>query len=154
MDHTADSYWIGELAERSGMSPDTIRYYERAGVLPEPDRSPAGYRVYGDGDLERLRFIHRAKALGLTLEEIGEIRELAEAGIEPCDHVRARLRERLAQVEESVRELALLRDRLKGALSRAEKASSRGSVVAGPSRGPTDRRSTSRAGTAGKRDDR
>lgn len=116
-----ESFYIGELAERTGVSADTIRYWEDEGVLPEPRRSDAGYRLYGEASVERLDFVRQAQGLGLTLEEIGEILTLVEErGVDPCAHVEAKLRERLTQVEERMHELEVLRGRLRSALSRAE----------------------------------
>lgn len=69
---------IGELAKRAGVAIDTVRYYEREGLLPKPPRQRSGYRRYEQGDVLRLRFIRRAKALGFTLEEIGGLLELSE----------------------------------------------------------------------------
>lgn len=121
------SFFIGELAERTGVSADTIRYYEDEGVLPEPRRSDTGYRLYDEGTVERLRFVRQAQALGLRLEEIAEILALVEErGLDPCSHVEARLRERLAQVEERMRDLDALRERLRAALRRAEAAPGEG----------------------------
>ena len=107
-----EKLFIGTLAERTGVSPDTIRYWEDEGVLPEPERSDAGYRLYGEAAVERLRFVRQAQALGLQLDEIAEILALvAQRGVEPCAHVEARLRERLGQVNERIRELEALRER-------------------------------------------
>lgn len=93
---------IGELAEVLGLNPKTIRYYEQIGLLPQPQRTRAGYRLYSDADLERLRFIVRAKAVGLSLDEIREVLELRRAGQQPCAHVVALLDEHLAGVEEQL----------------------------------------------------
>lgn len=118
-----DTFFIGTLADRAGVTPDTVRYYEEEGVLPEPERSDAGYRLYGEEAVDRLRFVQQAQALGLQLEEIAEILALVEErGIDPCSHVEAKLRERVAQVEERIRELRQLRARLRSALERAEEA--------------------------------
>ncbi len=68
---------IGELARSAGVPIDTVRYYERQGLLPEPERQPSGYRRYQSADVLRLRFVHRAKALGFTLEEIRELLALS-----------------------------------------------------------------------------
>lgn len=118
-----EHFWIGELADRSGFNVDTIRYYERAGLLPEPDRTDGGFRVYGREDVERLEFVRQAQSLGLDLAEIAEILEISDAGIEPCQHVRERLRARLAEVRDRIREVEGLRQRLRTALRRAESAS-------------------------------
>ena len=63
------TYQIGELAVRSGLTPDALRYYERLGLLPPPQRSGGGYRLYEEATLDRLRFIRQAQSLGLTLRE-------------------------------------------------------------------------------------
>lgn len=70
---------IGEVAERVGVNPKTIRFYESIGVLPEPPRTPSGYRDYEDEHVERLRFIKAVQRLGLKLEEIGEVSAFREA---------------------------------------------------------------------------
>ncbi|WP_140909896.1 heavy metal-responsive transcriptional regulator [Cognatiluteimonas lumbrici] len=69
---------IGELAREAGVAIDTVRYYERQGLLPEAERTLSGYRRYAAPDVERVRFIRRAKALGFTLSEIGELLALSE----------------------------------------------------------------------------
>ena len=71
---------IGRLAERSGTNPPTIRYYEQIGLLPEPSRTPAGYRLYDERTLGRLAFIARAKQLGCTLEEIAGLTAAWDGG--------------------------------------------------------------------------
>ncbi|HEX7275873.1 MAG TPA: MerR family transcriptional regulator, partial [Acidimicrobiales bacterium] len=80
---------ISELSRRSGFSPSTLRYYETVGLLPDPDRTDAGYRVYGDDAVERLAFVARAKGLGLSLTEVAELVELWADG--PCAPTRERL---------------------------------------------------------------
>lgn len=117
-----EGFWIGELAERAGVSADTIRYYEKIGLMPEPRRSESGYRLYGASDIERLEFIGQAQALDLSLEEIGGILELVDEGRAPCTHVRERLRDHLDQVRVRIRELRGLERRLRSALGRAERA--------------------------------
>jgi DNA-binding transcriptional MerR regulator len=64
---------ISELADRIGVAPSTVRYYERIGLIPDPPRTPAGYRAYDDGDATRLLFVIRARRIGLTLEQIAEV---------------------------------------------------------------------------------
>lgn len=85
------TYRISELARRSGFSASTLRYYETLGLLPEPDRTDAGYRVYDDGTLERLAFIARAKTMGLALDDIAELVRLWADGL--CAPVQDRLRD-------------------------------------------------------------
>ena len=114
-----DRFFIGELAERTGLGRDTIRYYESLGVLPEAPRSEGGYRLYGGEDVERLAFVAQAQTLGLTLEEIREILELVDRGREPCVHVRERLALRLEETRARIRDLRKLERRLEATLSRA-----------------------------------
>lgn len=116
-------FFIGALGRESGLTPDTIRYYEEIGVMPDPDRSGNGYRVYAAPDIERLEFIGQAQALGLSLEEIREVLAMTDGGIDPCDHVRDRLHQRLSEVERRIGELEALRGRLRGALQEAERSS-------------------------------
>jgi len=71
-----ESMTIGKLAKRAGVGVETIRFYERKGLLPEPPRRYSGYREYPESAIDRVRFIRRAKELGFTLKEIGELLEL------------------------------------------------------------------------------
>lgn len=103
---------IGELAERVGLDPKTIRYYEQAGLLQAPARSESGYRLYQDSDAERLRFIRRVKQLGLSLGEIREILALRDQGAAPCGYVTERLDLRARQVDHEIRELKRLKAEL------------------------------------------
>ncbi len=103
---------IGELAAELDLNPKTIRYYEEIGLLPAPQRTPAGYRLYDAADLERLRFIGKAKEIGLTLEEIGEILKLRGGGERPCQHVVALLDAKIAAVDEQIQALTDFRQEL------------------------------------------
>lgn len=96
---------IGELAAELGLNPKTIRYYEEIGLLPDAQRSMSGYRLYSDSDLQRLRFILKAKAIGLTLGEIAEILALHRDGEQPCEHVVGLLDDKIAAVDEQLRAL-------------------------------------------------
>jgi MerR family copper efflux transcriptional regulator len=102
---------IGPLAKQAGVNIDTIRYYERNGLMPEPVRRSSGYREYGAADIERLRFIVRAKALGFTLAEIGEL--LSLSADRDVRGVKRRAEERLDQVERKIEELERVRRGLK-----------------------------------------
>jgi MerR family transcriptional regulator, copper efflux regulator len=121
---------IGELAARAGVSTDTVRFYEREGLLPRPRRTAARYRVYGEESAERLRFIRRAQEIGLTLDDIRELLRLHEAKTpEECQRVAERLRARIGAVD---RQMALLQDfrrHLADGLARCEKADSEGCPV-------------------------
>lgn len=101
------SLLISELAARSGFPASTLRYYERVGLLTPADRSPAGYRLYAVADLDRLRFIHQAKSLGLPLSDITRL--VAAWNDEPCSTVRTELhtllQEKSRDVAARIREL-------------------------------------------------
>lgn len=86
-----DTFTVGEIARQADVTPKTVRYYETLGLLPPAERSENGYRRYRTEDLNRLVFIQRAKALGLTLEEIGELVSVAEDG--RCTLTKAELRQ-------------------------------------------------------------
>ncbi len=107
---------IGELAARSGVTPDTIRYYERRGLLRPVARTSGGYRVYEDEALDRLAFIRKAQALGMSLDEVGEIIRAATREGSPCPKVRRMLRARIDEIDTRIRELAALREGLARAL--------------------------------------
>ncbi len=101
---------VSEVARRVGTTSDTIRYYERIGLLPDVARSPSGYRLFGDADVERLRFIKRAQRLGLQLEQIRELVAVRDRGLCACGHVRDLLVAKLSEIEEEIASLAALRD--------------------------------------------
>ena len=103
---------IGELARRTGFSTKAIRYYELLRLLPEPDRTASGYRLYGQKDVERLEFIEKAKHLGFSLEDIRDILILAEQQQRPCVHVLALLDQKLKQVDDVLRDLKAFRKEL------------------------------------------
>ncbi|MGI9037699.1 MAG: heavy metal-responsive transcriptional regulator [Gemmatimonadota bacterium] len=113
-----ESFKIGELASRSGVARHTIRFYERTGVLPEPERTSSGYRMYEQAAVERLEFIGKGQALGLRLDDIKEVLAISEGGRAPCGHVRELLQERLRETEVRLRELEDLRATLRGTLER------------------------------------
>lgn len=115
-----ESFFIGELAERTGLRRDTIRYYEALGVLPEAPRTESGYRLYDHDDVDRLAFVGQAQTLGLTLEEIREILDVVDAGRKPCVHVRERLEARLEETRRCIRDLHRLEQRLEDALNRGD----------------------------------
>lgn len=110
--NTPSSLTIGTVAKRAGVPIDTIRYYEREGLLPEPLRRASGYRSYGEGTVAQLRFIRRAKALGFTLEEIRDLLALSADRQRGVKAVKQRAEERLAAIETRIAELQRVRDGL------------------------------------------
>jgi len=100
---------IGAVAKRAGVAIDTIRYYEREGLLPEPTRRPSGYRSYGEGTVAQLRFIRRAKTLGFTLEEIRDLLALSADRQRGVKAVKQRAQRRLADIETRIAELERVR---------------------------------------------
>jgi DNA-binding transcriptional MerR regulator len=96
---------IGEVAKRSGIGIETIRYYEREGLLLAPERWPSGYRQYDESTVERLDYIRRAKELSFTLAEIQELLELSIVAHAGCDHIRQRAEAKVADIEGKIRGL-------------------------------------------------
>ena len=104
---------IGQLAKRADVAIDTVRYYERHGILPQPERRASGYRHYGEEDVARLRFVRRAKALGFTLAEIRELLTLSARPADDMAGLKAAAGAKLADVERKLAELARVRDGLR-----------------------------------------
>jgi DNA-binding transcriptional MerR regulator len=100
---------VAELAEAVGVRPDTIRYYERAGLLPEPGRTLSGYRAYDRAAVDRLRFIRGAQRLGLRLADIRDLLAVRDTGVCPCEPAEQLLRRRMAEVDEEIARLTALR---------------------------------------------
>lgn len=111
---------IGQLARASGVSVDTIRFYERRGLLPEPRRLPSGYRIYGEAMVERIGFAKSLQALGFTLDEIRETLREVDRGAAPCASSRPRFRAVLARIDGKIAELRATRRRAVRALARCE----------------------------------
>lgn len=110
---------IGELAERTGISTKTARYYESIGLLPEPDRTPAGYRDYDAAAVDRVRFVRDAQATGLTLSEIASVLELKDAGSTSCRHTGELLQRHLADLDQQIARLQSARTELAAMAARA-----------------------------------
>jgi DNA-binding transcriptional MerR regulator len=96
---------IGEVARRSGVGVEALRFYERRGLLGRPARTESNYRVYDESVLGRLDFIRRAQAVGFTLDDIGEILAESADGRSPCRHVRELARRKLEEVDARIAEL-------------------------------------------------
>ncbi len=112
---------IGEVADAVRLSTQTIRFYERSGLLPEPSRAANGYRNYNESTITRVQFIRAAQAAGLTLDEIRSIVDLRDDGHAPCAHVTTLVRGRLADVHRRVNELAALAAELEKLIDRSQR---------------------------------
>lgn len=116
---------IGEISKKSGIAVETVRYYEKIGLLPEPDREPSGYRAYRQAHLDRLRFIKRCRNLDMAQDEIRELIQLTEQPDADCRDVDALLARHLSHVRERLQELASLEQ----TLERLQLACTRGRTV-------------------------
>jgi Cd(II)/Pb(II)-responsive transcriptional regulator len=108
-----DSLKIGELAQRTGCLVETIRYYEREDLVPEPIRSKGNYRLYTETDVERVQFILHCRSLDMTLEEIRRLLRFREVPNENCTEINALLDEHIGHVSNRIAELKLLQKKLK-----------------------------------------
>jgi DNA-binding transcriptional MerR regulator len=116
-----DGFTIGELAGRCGVSRDTLRFYERERLISPPQRSASGYRLYGEADAARVRFIRRAQGTGLTLEDIRELLRVQQLRTpETCRRVADRLRERIEVLDGKITQIKAFRRELAGALAQCE----------------------------------
>jgi DNA-binding transcriptional MerR regulator len=114
---------IGQVAAQAGVSVDTVRFYERRGVLPAPARLPSGYRTYTDATVARIRLARRLQALGLTLDEVIDALHASDRGGATCDSERWRLEAVLQRIDAKVAELRAVRreiDKVMGACDRGE----------------------------------
>jgi MerR family transcriptional regulator, copper efflux regulator len=121
MHPTGTTLTIGELAAAAGVNVETIRYYEREGILPEPPRTESGYRQYSDADRWRLAFIRRGKVLGFTLREIAEL--LGAGDQRSVAEVQRVAASRLEQIELDLAELTRSRDQLRRLIETCETGS-------------------------------
>lgn len=116
------AFTVSKLARQSGTSPDTLRYYERIGLIPPAERSQSGYRLYDEAAVDRIRFIKGAQHLGLRLDEIGELLGIRESGLCPCGRTRQLLEDRLTLLEAELVELSHLKDQINRMLAQPERA--------------------------------
>ena len=108
---------VGQLASRAGVRADTIRYYERAGLLPRPRRTDGDHRRYGAADLDRLLFIRGAQRLGLRLAEIRDLLAVRDTGVCPCGPAEVLLRGHVSEIDLELARLTTLRAELTGMLA-------------------------------------
>jgi Cu(I)-responsive transcriptional regulator len=111
---------IGDVARLSGVGIETIRYYEKEGLLAAPARRPSGYRQYDDAAVQRLQFIRQSKQLGFSLSEIRELLRLWFDANSRCVHVRALAEARLADINQKIDELDAMRQKLAGVLAECQ----------------------------------
>jgi MerR family transcriptional regulator, mercuric resistance operon regulatory protein len=116
---------IGRLADEAGVNVETIRYYQRRGLLLAPDRPALGHRRYAGDAVRRVRFIKRAQGLGFTLEEVGGLLGLDEAGA--CAEIRALAERRLRAIDDKLADLGAMREALETLMRRCDAVPMRGS---------------------------
>jgi Hg(II)-responsive transcriptional regulator len=114
-----------QVAAEAGVNVQTLRYYERRGLLPEPDRLESGYRSYGAEAVSTVRFVKSAQQLGFTLEEINSLLDLAAGGPDSCDAAKTLAGEKLAQLEHKIAHLAAMRDSLRQLVATCGRSRSR-----------------------------
>lgn len=112
---------IGALAELSGLSTQTIRYYESIDLLAEPERTPSGYRHYSADAVERLRFVRDAQACGLTLAEVEALLSMKDAGDATCEHTRSFLHRHVGDIDAQIERLQVARTEMQALLDRADR---------------------------------
>ncbi|MCI0712328.1 MAG: heavy metal-responsive transcriptional regulator [Chloroflexi bacterium] len=105
-------YQIKQLSQIAGVSPETIRHYERIGILPRANRAENGYRVYTEDDVKRLLFVGRARQLDFSLNNIAEILAFREDGTLPCAYVQDLIATKIVEIDSRIQELEMLRDDL------------------------------------------
>ncbi len=116
-----ESLTIGQLARRAGVGVETVRFYEREGLIPEPPRRPSGYRDYPLESVARIVFIRRAKELGFTLREIHELLELRVTPRRSCAHVKRSADAKIADIEGKIAALRRMRSALNDLVKACEK---------------------------------
>lgn len=111
---------IGQLAAQGGVTAKTVRFYEEAGLIPPAARAANGYRTYAQADVERLRFIRAARALGFSLRDLREVIALRDRGERPCQQVMQLLQARLSDIDAQIEQLRALRGELQALLRATE----------------------------------
>src|SRR5437899_12106643 len=112
---------IGQVAQKTGLSVDAIRFYEKAGLLPRPARTEGGYRLYRQREVADLEFIQKAQQLGFSLKEIKELFSIQRHPQETCVHVRNLIAQKLAVVRGKIEELQTLEGMLSASLKQCRK---------------------------------
>ncbi|MEG3618708.1 helix-turn-helix domain-containing protein [Magnetovibrio sp. PR-2] len=110
----------GELAKRTGCNIETVRYYEKAGLLPDPPRTDKGYRVYSDTHEQTLRFIMRSRELGFSVEEVRGLLSLVDGGTYTCSEIRDKTLQHLTSVRKRIADLQRLEQTLSDTVANCE----------------------------------
>jgi len=114
------SFSRGTLARHSGVNSETIRYYENKGLMPDPQRSAGGHRIYDQSHLKRLAFIRRTRELGFTVKEVHDLLDLVDSEEYTCADVRDRTVVHLRDVEQKLRDLQNMQQTLKTMVSKCD----------------------------------
>lgn len=122
MTTTAVNLTVGRLAAAVGVSADTIRYWEREGLFPAPERSPAGYRRYDEDAVDRAQFIRTCQRAGLRLSDIADLLSVRDTGTCPCEPAEQHLERRIGEVTAEIARLEGLRSQLTSMLGAVEQA--------------------------------
>jgi MerR family mercuric resistance operon transcriptional regulator len=117
---------IGQIAKQTGVTVETVRFYEKQGLIATPERSESGYRQYPEDTLKRVRFIQRAKEAGFTLKDIGELLALRQEPGTSCSDIKLRATRKIEEVDQKMQELKRIRDALGRMIM---KCSGRGSLT-------------------------
>jgi MerR family mercuric resistance operon transcriptional regulator len=120
MTNEARSSSRGEISKKTGVNGETIRYYEKIGLVQEPDRAANGYRVYGVDHLKRLSFIKRCRELGFTLKEIAALLALVDGGSYTCEEIRDHTVTHLNDIDNKIRDLRKMQRTLREMVSECE----------------------------------
>ncbi|MDI3312788.1 MAG: heavy metal-responsive transcriptional regulator [Mycobacterium sp.] len=123
------AHTVGDAAKAIGVSAKAIRIWEAKGLLPPAERTQSGYRLFSDEDIAILRFILRARTLGLTLSEIKEVLDLHRQGMAPCEQVTALLDKHIRDIDRTIAHLRALRTTLVAALQTAQSDQRRGRLA-------------------------
>src|SRR5437773_1992001 len=108
---------ISDLARATGVTPDTLRFYERKGLLPPAARTASGYRTYSASAVERVRMVRRAAAIGFTLDELARVLRTRDKGAAPCRDVRAIAARKLEDIGRQIDDLKLMKQELESIVS-------------------------------------
>lgn len=127
----SEPFRIGEVARRSGVAIETLRFYEKCGLIEPDGRTESGYRLYDSSVFERLSFIKKAQSVGFRLEEIARIIDESAAGKRPCKEVRRLAAEKLDELDQRIKELRRYRRELKETLAAWEHEGERDGYVCG-----------------------